>query len=285
MFTMTATKPYHNNNFQIKNLLTLSMTITVSILLFFQYFIDYKTLSFLSEKFIFFKEPLFYIALSLNFWTQYLGRLSNKQNEKNLIFGQFANFILIAMVPIVSYLMLLFVDFDNTIDVKYESFTEMIFISCILFVLSLFFFIDKIKSKVIVRLDVLILFIVVSTVNFVLINKLMQMYEAQAVYFCTMVFNSIIWIIMAKKQNEIERVEKRHYSAFVIFGLVYILYSYINIIIVNYLPSEHIAIFRTIAAVLSTAFFDFLNAKRVTLSIKDVIILILIFSTLYMLNF
>ena len=113
----------------------------------------------------------------------------------------------------------------------------------------------------------------------------MQMYNAEAVYFCTMVFNSILWVSMASKQKELEKVEKRHYPVFVIFGFVYILYSYINIIIVNYLPSEHIAVFRTLAAVISTAFFDYLNAKRFTLSLKDCIILLFIFLTLYMMNF
>ena len=57
------------------------MTITVSTLLFFQYFVDYSTISFISEKFVFFKEPLFYIALLLNFFTQYLYRKVNKLND------------------------------------------------------------------------------------------------------------------------------------------------------------------------------------------------------------
>lgn len=285
MFSMIATRPYQNKNFQIKNLLTLSMTITVSTLLFFQYFIDYKAMSFITEKFIFFKEPLFYIALLLNFFTQYLYRKTNKYNENNLIFGEFANFIMIAAVPIVSYVMIMFLTFENTINVKYESITEMFCISGLLFVLSLLFFVDKIKSKKIVRLDVLLMFVVTSTINFVLINKLMQMYDAEAVYFCTMVFNSVLWIMMAKKQKELSKVEKRHYPMFVIFGSVYILYSYINIIIVNYLPPEHIAIFRTLSAVLSTAFFDFLNSKRITISTKDFIVLLCIFGTLYLMNF
>lgn len=285
MFTMTATKPYHNKNYQIRNLLTLSMTLTVSFLLFFQYFIDYKTFSFISEKFIFFSEPIFYLSLSLNFLTQYIGRVTSKDNEKNLVFVQFASFIFIALVPITSYLMLLFFDFENTIDVQYDSFGQMIFISFILLFLSLIFFIDKIKKKSIIRVDRLISFILVSTVNFVLINKLMQMYDTEAVYFSTMIFNSVIWIAMATTKKEHKKVEKRHYNAFILFGAVYLLYSYLNIIIVNYLPSEHIAIFRILAAVLASAFFDYFHNKKANLSIKDIIILILIFSTLFLMKF
>lgn len=285
MFSMVATRPYSNKNYQIRNLLTLSMTITVSTLLFFQYFVDYSTISFISEKFVFFKEPLFYIALLLNFFTQYLYRKVNKLNEKNLVFGEFAGFVMIAAVPIVSYLMMTFIHFENTINVKYESIYQMLLVSGVLFFLSFIFFADKIRSKTVVRADILFLFVLTSTINFVLINKLMQMYDTEAVYFCTMVFNSFIWIAMAKKKEEFSRVEKRHYPMFVLFGAVYILYSYINIIIVNYLPPEHISVFRAISAILSTAFFDYLNSKRVTLSLKDGIVLCCIFLTLFIVSF
>lgn len=282
MFSMVATKPYYNRNFQIRNLLTLSMTITVSVLLFFQYFVDYESFSFKSDKFIFFKEPLFYIALSLNCGSQYLARKSEKYNEKNLIFTQFASFVLIALVPIVSYLSMKIFHFENTIEIEYDNVLDVIFISVVLFTLSVLFFYDKMKSKSIVRLDVLISFMCVSTLNFVLINKLMQMYDTEAVYFCSMMFNSIIWIAMAKQKNEVSNVEKRHIPFFILFGFVYILYSYINIVIVNYLPSEYIAIFKTLSAVLSTAFFDFIRSRKLTLTIKDIFILFCIFITLFM---
>ena len=282
MFSMVATKPYYNKNFQIRNLLTLSMTITVSVLLFFQYFIDYNNFSFISEKFVFFKEPLFYITLSLNCGSQYLARKSEKYNEKNLIFTQFSNFVLIALVPIVSYILMKMFHFENTIEVQYDNIFEVLLISGVLFTLSVLFFYDKMKSKSIIRLDILIAFICVSTLNFVLINKLMQMYDTEAVYFCSMIFNSIIWIAMAKQKNEISKVEKRHIPFFIIFGFVYILYSYLNIIIVKFLPSEYIAIFKTLSAVLSTAFFDFIRSKKMTLTKKDILILFCIFITLFM---
>lgn len=282
MFSMVATKPYCNRNFQIRNLLTLSMTLTVSILLFFQYFIDYNDFSFLFEKFIFLKEPLLYITLSLNCLSQYLARKTEKYNENNLIFSQFANFVLIALVPIFSYFIIKIFHFENTIEVSYNNIFEMLGISSILFILSFFFFWDKMKSKSIVRIDILIAFMFISTLNFVLINKLMQMYDTEAVYFCSMLFNSIIWISMARQNKEISMVERRHLPMFVVFGFVYILYSYINIIIVNFLPSEYIAIFKTLSAVLSTAFFDFLRAKKLTLKKKDLFVLFLIFATLFL---
>jgi hypothetical protein len=279
---MVATKPYFNRNFQIKNLLTLSMTLTVSTLLFFQYFIDYNDFSFLFEKFVFLKDPLLYITLSLNCLSQYLARKTEKYNERNLIFSQFANFVLIALVPVFSYFVIKMFHFENTIEVSYNNIFEMFGISSILFILSFLFFSDKMKSKSIVRVDVLIAFMFVSTLNFVLINKLMQMYNTEAVYFCSMFFNSIVWIAMAGQNKEVSMVEKRHLPMFVLFGFVYIFYSYINIIIVNFLPSEHIAIFKTLSAVLSTAFFDFLRAKKLTLNKKDLFILFLIFATLFL---
>ena len=57
-FSMMFTSNYSNKNFQIRNLLTLSMTASVSLLFIFQYFIDYETKKFLIEKFIFFSNPM-----------------------------------------------------------------------------------------------------------------------------------------------------------------------------------------------------------------------------------
>lgn len=284
MFSLVATKPYYNKNYQIRNLLTLSMTITVSILLFFQHFIDYETFSFNSSKFIFFKEPLFYLTLLLNCSSQYFARKTEKYNEKNLVFTQFSNFVLIALVPIVSFFITKIFHFENTIEVQYDGLLDVFLISMVLFSLSVLFFYDKMKNKSIVRIDILITFMCVSTLNFVLINKLMQMYDTEAVYFCSMVFNSFVWIAMAKQKKELSNVEKKHFPFFIVFGLVYILYSYINIIIVNYLPSEYIAIFKTLAAVSSAAFFDFLRSKKATLTKKDMFILFCIFLTLFMFN-
>lgn len=281
MFPMVATKPYHNKNYQIKNLLTLSMTLTVSLLLTFQYFIDYEAVRFISEKFVFFTDPIFYLALFLNFFGQYLGRQVNKDNEKNLIFSQFGQFLLIALVPIFSYFSYMIFNFENTIEIKYNNIYEMFIFSGLLILLCIFYFYEKIYNKTLIRPDRLILFVLTSTFAFVLINKLMQVYNTEAVYFCTMFFNSIIWIAMAHKNEEIKHVENRHYLAFFIYSLIYILYSYINIIIVNYLPAEHIAIFRTLAAVLSTAFFDYLYNKKTNLTIKDFSILILLFLILF----
>lgn len=284
-FSMMFTSNYSNKNFQIRNLLTLSMTASVSLLFIFQYFIDYETKKFLIEKFIFFSNPLFYIMLILNFFNHYIMRLFIKSNEKNLVYVQFSNFIFIAIVPIVSVLSVYLFAFDNAINVEYKSIWELLAFSGILFLLCFGLFYEKIKNKHVNRIDLMIVSVLSSVFAFVLLNKLMQTYNTEAVYFCTMFFNSFLWLFFANKNSEFEKVEQRHIKMFFVFSFVYILYSYLNIIIVNYLPSEHISIFRTLSSTLSAVFFDAINAKKVKLKKKDFFILLIMFLVLFLLDF
>lgn len=85
-FSMMFTQDYSNKNFQIRNLLTFSMTACVSVLFIFQYFIDYETKRFFMEKFVFLNNPIFYFMLILNFSNHYIMRLFIKSNEKNLVY-------------------------------------------------------------------------------------------------------------------------------------------------------------------------------------------------------
>lgn len=284
-FSMMFTSNYSNKNFQIRNLLTLSMTASVSVLFIFQYFIDYETKNFLIEKFIFFSNPLFYIMLILNFFNHYIMRLFIKSNEKNLVYVQFSNFIFIAIVPIVSVLSVYFFAFDNAINVEYKSIWELLAFSGILFLLCFGLFYEKIKNKHVNRIDLMLVSILSSVFAFVLLNKLMQTYNTEAVYFCTMFFNSFLWLFFANKNSEFEKVEQRHIKMFLVFSFAYIFYSYLNIIIVNYLPSEHISIFRTLSSTLSAVFFDAINAKKVKLKKKDFFILLIMFLVLFLLDF
>lgn len=111
--------------------------------------------------------------------------------------------------------------------------------------------------------------ILTSVIAFVLLNKLMQTYNTEAVYFSTMFFNSFLWFFFAYKNQEFKKVENRHYKMFFIFALVYILYSYLNIIIVKFLPSEHLSIFRTLAATFSAIIFDSIKINKIKMSKKD----------------
>jgi hypothetical protein len=276
---------YSNKNYQVKNIFTLSMTAGVSILFIFQYFIDYETKSFLINKFEFLSNPVLYLMLILNFLSHYVMRDFIKSNEKNLIYIQFSNFIFIALVPIFSVLSLYLFDFSEAINVKYESIWELILYSSILLFLAFCLFYDKVKNKNLNRPDLMFASIISSVFAFVLLNKLMQTYNTEAVYFCTMFFNSFLWLFFAHKNNEFKNVEKRHYKMFILFSFIYVFHSYLNIIIVNYLPSEHIAVFRTLAATLVAVIFDSIKFRKIKMKMKDFFVLVIIFFVLFMLDF
>ena len=284
-FSMMFTQDYSNKNFQIRNLLTLSMTACVSVLFIFQYFIDYEVKRFIFEKFDFINNSVFYLMLSLNFINHYVMRLFIKSNEKDFVYVQFSNFIFIAIVPIVSVLSIYLFSFNNAINVSYSSIWELLSFSSILLILCFALFIDKIKNKSLQRIDLMIYSLLTSVIAFVLLNKLMQTYNTEAVYFSTMFFNSFLWLFFANKNKEFSKVENRHYKMFFVFAMVYILYSYLNIIIVKFLPSEYLAIFRTLAATFSAVLFDSIKINKIKMIKKDFFVLLLMFLTLFLLDY
>lgn len=284
-FSGIFVQKYANQNYQIRNILTLSMTLSVAIFFVFQYFINYKTLTFITEKFTFLSDPFLYIALILNFSGQYISRKLVKSNEDNLSYIQFGNFLFIAFVPIVSFLAVEFFDFKNAINVNYDSFFDVLKFSSILIVLSFLLFFDKIKNKSLKRIDLMFYMLICTCFAFVFINKLMQTYNTEAVYFCSILFNAFMWFNMSFKKKEYSYVKKRHYKFFFIFALCYLMYSYFNIIIVEFLPVEHISILRTLAFITMASLFDFMNAKKLNLSLKDFVVLCILFLTLYMLSY
>jgi hypothetical protein len=72
---------------------------------------------------------------------------------------------------------------------------------------------------------------------------------------------------------------------FILFSFIYVFHSYLNIIIVNYLPSEHIAVFRTLAATLVAVIFDSIKFRKIKMKMKDFFVLVIIFFVLFMLDF
>jgi hypothetical protein len=276
MFSGLWARNYSFQNYNIKNLITISMTLTVSLLFFFQYFIDYSTFTFKDEKFVFFNEPIFYLAIVFNFTSQLMVRIAGKKNEKNLVFMEFANFAFIAFVPIFSYFLVIWFNFEGSINIKYNSISEMFLFSLLMFLFSCLYFVDKIKSNRIKRLDLIILMIINSTIAFVLVTKLMQQYNSEAIYFCTMASNTFIWAFLAYKGKELQHVENKHYFVFFVCGMIYVVYSFLNLIIVKYLPVEHLAIIRTVVSIFCASIFDSIKIKRFTLSFKDIFILSLI---------
>lgn len=282
LFISVSVHKQININYHIKNTICFTQNGVVAALLFFLFFIDYSEWNIKTDKFVFFNDPLFYVMLILNFVNQVILRKFTKSNENNMVFVKFSNFVFIALVPIVSYLSVVHLGFGSAINVDYSNLTQVFILSGIIGVLSIFLFYDKIKSKVFKRLDLMTLSILNSSLTVVFFVKLMQEYDTQAVYFCAIFFNTIVWLNMTMRNKEFELIEKSNIKLLIFASIGYIIYSQVNMMVVNILPAEHIAIFRAIAGVVIASTFDYYaNNKKFNLNVKDFVVLGLIFTTLF----
>jgi hypothetical protein len=262
------------------------MTGSVIVFFFLSYFIDWKGLNFRIELFNFFYDPLFYICLTLNLFTQMAYRVANKNNEENIRFVQFSSFITISLIPIFSlFFGFLFLTHENVLAINYNNSFEPFLFSLALFAFSFFIFRDKYKNKSLKRLDIIILTILLSSISSVIFIKLLQQYNTIAFYSCSMVFNSLFWVAFIFKNKEYQYVNKSNIMVLPICGILYLIYSYLNIYIINNLPVEFIAIIRTLTGVLIAFAFDKYNGTKNIFKVKDFILLTLMFSTLFIFKF
>jgi hypothetical protein len=276
-----------NKNYLIKNIATLSMTVSSILFFIFYYFIDWELLIFKSEKFSFFKDPIFYVALLVNLIVQLTSRSFNKFNEKNIRFIQFSTFLTISIIPIFSFIFsLIFIQYKNNIDVNYSNPFEPFVLSLTLIVLSFLIFKDKYQNRTLKRLDLMFLTTITSSISAVLFVKLMQEYDSIAFYACTMAFNSLFFIILLVKNKEYSKVDTKGLLKVIPVGaILYLSYSYLNIYAVNHLPVEVLSILRTLFGVLLALLFDKYHDKPNIFNTKDLFLLFLIFLSLYFFKF
>jgi hypothetical protein len=280
-----ACKELSNRNYQIRNILSFFTTLFAALGIALYNFVDYENLTLKTGEFAFLSDYVFYIMIAFNIINQLAIRKFTKSNETNLVYMSMTNFLFLALIPIVSVIAIDLFNFDNTLNTKYNSISETLLVSAGLGFLSYLFFIDKIKSKSLKRIDLMILVLISSSFAFVLMNKLMQVYSAPSVYISSMMINLIVWLLLTHKKKEHKLVKKSDIWLFVVFSLQYIIYSYINILIVDLLPTEHIAIIRSVFGVLVALSFDYFLRKKKNMTIKDSIVLILIISFFFYLDY
>lgn len=269
----------NNKNFYFRNLHLFLVSLITGLCIFI------RTFDFNFNKFNFFLDPWFILYIIITFLTQQISSKFVKFNEKNLIYIQFSNFIFIGLVPIISFIFIYYFNFKNSINIKYESFLDVLLFSFSLFFTSFIIFIQKIKHNKLLRPDLMIFFILFSSISFVLNTKLMQIYDAETFYLTSMLIFSFNWFLISLKNKEYNIIEKKNYKFIFIAALIYIIYSYINILVVKILPSEYIAIFRSITGVFVFGLFDFYKNKKNTISKIDFIAILIIFTIIYFFNF
>jgi hypothetical protein len=288
MFVGVLSSKYINKFYEVKNSITFFKTLSVFFVLLFVYFFDYSTFTINTDKFDFMNDYLIYVLVILNFSNQVIWRKFTKHNEKNLIFTQYANFLFVATVPIVSFIFIKYLNFDESINLEYKNIGSALFLSGLIVFLSFFIFIDKIKNKNIERMDVMIGAVLSSSITAVLTIKMMQKYDVAAVYIFTIIINVILYAIFSIRNKEYNKYQNKKNIKSITLTLVilYVLYSQLNIYVVSILPAEYISIIRVVSAMFISAIFDFyMNGKKINITIKDLFFITLIILSMFLFSY
>lgn len=284
-FTSYLCKEFGNRNYNIKNTIAVVTSFSAIVAITLVNLIDYNDFTFKNEEFIFLKDPLIYLMSFMLILNNIALRKFCKNNESNLTYISLTNFLFLSLIPIVSVFCIYLFDFDTTLNTKYSSIYETIATSLILMLLSFLFFLDKLKSKSLHRIDLMIISLILSSFSFVLMNKLMQVYSAPSVYVFSLLFSFTTWSILSYKKKEYKEVKKENLWIFPFFIFQYIMYSYINIILVDMIPTEHIAVLRSVFGVFSAFLLDSFIRKKSKMPKKDILVLLCIFTVIFFLDF
>lgn len=263
-----------NKDFQIKNLINFVKT-WVSVMLFScLYFVDFDQFSFETSKFSFLGDPLIYIVLVINFANQYLYYYAFKKNEVSLGAFNFSGFITMAAVPIISYVFVEMGFFKGALNIQYNSIYELLTFFGILLIICGYYCYGKLKLSQIQRIDLFLGCPLSGALTVVLMLKGMQMYDGMAFYMVCIMFNALMWGVFALKHKEHLDVEPRHFPVVLYCIFECVVYSQLNVLLVNLMPVEYIVICRVGVMILLASTMDYINTKSNPLKAKDMTILL-----------
>lgn len=241
-----------------------------------------------TEHFQFLKDYKFYIAQFLSIIYIIIQVKTRKYNEHNLNICYFANFLSIAIIPFVSILLMYLFKFENTIEIKYDNFYDVILLSVSLFILSFIFYLDKIKNKSINKINWLFASFLVGAFSVVFSSKLMQEYDPTNYMIVATFLNLIAFLIISffKEINTIKKIKSLNYSLikhksnyfFMVLG--YCITLNINIFIISNIAAEHYSIVRNVGIILINYFYSYFYEKVNIVNVKDSVVLFLIISVL-----
>lgn len=165
---------YENRNFQSFLMFLIS---SIILLIIYSFMYDFN-----KEDFSFIYEWKFYLLNLLELFVFYLYRENYHQNSGNYTMINMFVFSTIYLMPILAFFYNSIFIFNKNLDIQYDSFFEATVFSFILFALTLFYYVDKIKNKKIKNLPLLLLllFTLLNTMYFSV--KIVQTYNGFLVY-------------------------------------------------------------------------------------------------------
>jgi len=247
---------YENRNFQSFLMFLIS---SIILLIIYSFMYDFN-----KEDFSFIYEWKFYLLNLLELFVFYLYRENYHQNSDNYTMINMFVFSTIYLMPILAFFYNSIFIFNKNLDIQYDSFFEATVFSFILFALTLFYYVDKIKNKKIKNLPLLLLllFTLLNTMYFSV--KIVQTYNGFLVYSFIQFLIAINFFILSRKESKTITLKK--ILLYTIWPFIYFLYF----IAASLIAVEFITIFKRVSQIIAAMIID----KKVI--IKDAILIAMI---------
>jgi|GEM_PF-7115160 len=248
-----------NRNFHSSILFFIS---SFTLFVLYNLFFEYKAIDF-----SFFYDWKFYLLVVLELLVFYLYRENYHQNKTNYTMVNMFVFSTIYLMPILAFLYNFIFEFNTTLDIKYDTFFEALIFSFTLFVLTLIYYIDKIKNKEVNNLKLLILLLVVLLNTLYFSVKMVQTYNGYLVY--SFIHLSIAFYFLNSSRKELKTISYKRLGFYSLFPFIYVFYFSAAALV----SVEFITIFKRVSQIISAMILD----RRIVR--KDAILIFLILLT------
>lgn len=249
------------NSLENRNFNSFIMFLISSFVLFFVYMIFYN---FNANDFSFLFQWKFYLQIILELLVFYLYRENYYHNKNNYTMINMFVFSTIYLMPILAFVYSSIFIFDTSLDIKYDSFLEAFFFSFSLFILSVIYYISKIKNKEIKNLKLLILLLFVLLNSMYFSVKLVQTYNGFLIYSSIQIVIALYFLVLSKKESK--QIDFKRVALYFLWPFVFIFY----VLAASLIAVEFVTIFKRISQIISAMVLD----KKIIL--KDLILISLI---------
>lgn len=235
------------NSFENRNFQSSIMFFISSFVLFLIYILFYEQVK---SDLDFLQDWKFYLLIFLEISVFYLYRENYHQNKDNYTMVNMFVFSTIYLMPVLTFIYNSFFVFNTTLDVKYDSILEAIIFSMVLFILTTIYYIDKIKSREVKNLKLLLalLFILLNSMYFSV--KTIQTYNGFLAYSIIQILIAFYFLFLSRKESK--KINLKNIGVYTLWPFIYVLYLIASALI----AVEFIAVFKRVSQVLSAMVLD-----------------------------
>jgi hypothetical protein len=208
------------------------------------------------------EAPITFDFLSdYRFWVTQAGLLlfvktqikARKLNEKNLTVFNFANFLIDALVPFTSVLVVWFFGMQGTIEAHDRTWFDRGLMSAIIVSLLILFYRSKIKSRECNRPGLLLGNCVLGAVVLMMQGKMIQQYDPASFQAASSLIMLVVFGYFSLSRKEYRRFDSKQFTPSVIAQLVicHCVTLVLVLLIITQIPAENYTIIRNSGLVLA----------------------------------